>query len=393
VDSDADLETLRRLQRFRKRSHLNPADNSRVSELSQHVGDHGQEPAEYIAALTALHDVVLIGEGMPTEQSGQFLVELVPVLAAAGVWNLGAEWLLHDDQDALDEITTDLNFDEARATELVLRWGMRYGIVPSSRVEVLRAAWATNRQRDQLAPPFRVLGLDYDLDYDNVTDRADLTEPEAWPHLRTRGPSARFMASVIDEQLLKPRRRAVISCSTGHAFTHHRRPYHVDNDRFDVELVGDRVLGAGNHLFAQRADRVATVLLHQPLDGCPGDGPDHVYAADGLVDMVFARHDGPKFPVGFDVSGSSFATLGTSCAHDDSPLGHLADGWIFLAPLQQMRAPEQLSSQLEQFDLAQLRRRMLQGSSRRPDNSIQDLRTAVDTSAAVIEMSLRAVGA
>ena len=393
MNRDADTETLERLERFRQRSMLDAHDAALVSKLGHHIATTGSTPDAYIVQALTTHDVVFLGEDLPTEQSGQFIAGLIEHLAAAGVWHFGAEWLLHDDQAHLDAIVTAPEFDEIGALDAVVRWGMRHGLVPRSRVDVLRAAWEVNQHRDRDAPAFRILGLDYELYYDNVTDRADLTTPEAWPHLRTRGPAARFMAAVIDAEIMRPRHRAVVSCSTTNALTHHRRPHNPSRDRYDVERNDDHVLGTANHLFAQRADRVTTVLMHQPFPADPATGADLVYAAGGLIDMAFARADGPKFPVGFDISLSPLAVLPNQLAHDAAPLGRLAHGWVFLDPLQRLDAPIQVSDQLESIDLADARRRMLHGAHRRPDNDIEQIRGVVDTAAGVIEMKLRSVGA
>ncbi len=388
---EADEDALRRLERFRQRSIVDVEDAARVTELSAFVADHGKDPIGYVVDLMSRHDVVMLGERHPSTQSGELLADLVPALASAGVWNVAAEWLLSEDQAQLDEIVSGDEFDEAAAQRCVLRWAMRSGVVPSLRVEVLRAAWEVNSHRDPNAPWFRVIGLDYDLDYDAVTDRADLHTPEAWPHLRDRGPAARHMATVIEHEFMRPRRRALVSCSTEHALTHHRRPLHPVHDRYDVDIEDDLVYGAGAHVFGWRADRVATVLVHQSLPGRLG-GPAEVYPADGLIDMVFARADAPKWPVGFDITRGPFAALATSSAHDATTLGRLADGWIFLDPFHDLEAPVALADALGADDVDWLRRRMLAGSHRRPDNDLQTLVDVVNTATADLETWFKTIG-
>ena len=388
---EADEEVLARLEQFRRRSIVDVEDATTVTALSSFVADHGVDPIDYVVGLMSRHDVVMLGERHPSTQSGELLADLVPALAAAGVWNLGAEWLLSEDQAQLDAIVSADEFDEVAAQRCVLRWAMRSGVVPALRVEVLRSAWEVNARRDPNAPFFRVMGLDYDLDYDAVTDRADLHTPEAWPHLRDRGPAARHMATIIEHEFMRPRRRAVVSCSTDHAISHHRRPSHPVLDRYDVDCEDDLVYGAGAHVFGLRADRIATVLVHQALPGRIG-GPAEVYPADGLIDMMFARADAPKWPVGFDVTRSPFAPLTTSSAHDPTTLGRLADGWIFLDPFHQLEAPEPLVDALSDEDVDWLRRRMLAGAHRRPDNDLETLVDVVNTETAGLETWFKTVG-
>lgn len=388
---EADQEMLDRIEAFRHRSVTDVEDARTVTALGTHVAEHGNDPVDYVVGLFSRHDVVMLGERLPSTQSGELIADLVPALASAGVWNLGAEWLLSDDQAELDELVTAREFDESNAERCVLRWAMRSAMVPKLRVEVLRSAWEVNTHRDRDAPFFRVVGLDYDLDYDAVTDRADLHTPEAWAHLRDKGTAARHMATVIEHEFMRPRRRAAVSCSTTHALSHHRRRVHPVIDSYDADIEDGLVYGAGTHVFGWRADRIATVLIHQPFPGKIG-GAAEVYPGDGLIDMVFARADSPKWPVGFDVTRSPFATLTTSSAHDPTPLGRLADGWIFLDPFHVLEPPAPMVDALAEDDVPWLRRRMLAGAHRRPDNDLGSLVDAVATSTAEVETVFKTVG-
>ncbi|MCB0989896.1 MAG: hypothetical protein R2770_09565 [Acidimicrobiales bacterium] len=392
MERDADLETIERVERFRKRSYLAPEISAVVNDLIDHVANRGKSPTEYLADKLDAHDVVFLGELMATEQSCRLIVDLIPVLAESGVWHFAADWLLFDDQLALDELVNAPDFNDGMAVELVMRGGAPRVCMPVERVEVLRAVWQYNCTRDPNALPMRVIGLDYEIAYDNVTDRADLTTPEAWPHLRDRGSGARFMAEVIERYITSQRHRALVSCSTANALTHHRRRFHPLHDRIDREVVDGCVVGAGNILYGTMADRVATVLLHQPLLGPDSGSPEHVFVADGLVDLVFARGDGPKFPVGFEIAGTAFAKLTTTSSYESVPLGQLASGWVFLDPLHRLTGPRQLGDHIAQHNVDDIRRRMVPGEVRRPDNGVEQLISALETNRLVSEMTWHAVG-
>ncbi|HEC09116.1 MAG TPA: hypothetical protein ENI86_06050 [Acidimicrobiales bacterium] len=392
MDTGADEQTLDAVDEFRRANHLGAVDHSLVGRLNQHVSDRAASPAEYISGCFGHHDLVFLGEFGPSLQGARFLTELIPHLMDAGVWNLGVDWLLADDQPLIDLLIGAPDFDPDLALNLVYRWGIRHLSINREHVEILRAAWAVNRRRDPGAPNFRVVGLDYDLAYDTVTDTADLLQPEAWTHLRDRGPLSRFMAMVINTEFVSRRARALIAVNTSHALTQYRRPVHPEADRIDTEIDNGRVLGAGNHVFGTMADRVKTVLLHQPLTGTPGMGPELVFPADGLIDLVFAAEDGPKFPVGFDVTGGPFAPLPSSTAHESPALGAWTGGYVFLGPMGAMNAATPAPEAIGEDNLAEARRRTLAGSMRAQTTTLGALHGAMAVQASVTELIWQTVG-
>ncbi len=392
MDIGADELTLDAVDEFRRLNHLGTVDRSLIGRLNQHVSDSSASPAEYITSCFAQHDLVFVGEYGPSRQGFHFLAELVPHLMDAGVWNLGVDWLLADDQPLIDLLIGGPEFDPDLALNLIYRWGIRHLSINREQVDVLRAAWAVNRRRDPGAPSFRVVGLEYDLAYDTVTDTADLLQPEAWVHLRDRGPLSRFMAMVINSEFVSRRARALISVNTGHALTQYRRPVDPETDRMDTEIDNGRVLGAGNHVFGTMADRVKTVLLHQPIAGTPGLGPELVYPADGLIDLVFASEDGPKFPVGFDISGGPFAPLVSSTAHESPALGAWTGGYVYLGPFATMTAATPATEAIGEDNLAEARRRTLAGSMRAPTTDLGTLHGAMAVQASVTELIWQTIG-
>ncbi len=392
VDRAADQVTLDRVQTFRTGRHLEPPDAGQLDRLAEHVADTGLEPSAYIARCFDRHDIVFLGEFGRSRQGGELLQELVPALVDAGVWTLAVEWLLAEDQPIIDGLLGADEYDPTLAAHLIFRWGIRHASIFQEYVDVLEAAWHANRRRDPAAPAFRVLGLDDDLDYDAVTDRADLLEPEAWPHLRSAGPAGRVMANRVQRELLGSRRRALIACSTTHALTHHRRAMHPEFDRIDVDVIDGRVLGLGNHVYGWRADRVMTVLLHQPLPGGVDGGTDLVFGADGLIDLVFALPDGPKYPIGFDIGSGPFAGLSSKTAHDEPVLGGWTNGYLFLDAVANMTSPTPCFTPIDEAHLEEARRRVLPGSLRADDIGVEELRDAVAMQARVAEIIWGTVG-
>ncbi|MGY9074626.1 MAG: hypothetical protein ACKVHU_16960 [Acidimicrobiales bacterium] len=380
-----DSDTYRWVEDYREYRRLTPLDEQQVSDVVDVIGDVGREPAGYVADAFSQHDIIFLGHRTPSLQTGHFLQELIPVLHSKGVWAIGIEYACVDDQELLDALVRGPVFDEALARGALFRWGMRHHFAYCEYLDVLRAAWAVNQRRDPNAPAFRIVALDYDLDTDAVTETADLRSPYPWMHLRHRGSAGRHMANVIMREFIEPGHRALILCRTQHALTRLRRSPHATIDAFDFDLHDGKVVGAANHVYAAIADRAATILIHEalPADGYHGE---FAFPGDGMLDAAFARNDGPKYPVAFDLNGNSLGQLQCSTAVDGGDLASWAHGWVFLESLDRVLAPTPLPNIVDDTNLADARRWALDGHLRRADVTAIDFNAAVSTSAAWTEL-------
>jgi hypothetical protein len=380
-----DEALLDKVEHFRARRRLSGLDARLLDEVIDVIAHEGRDPAEYVADLFEEHQVVFIGEHAPSGQAGAFLQELIPALQAAGVWCLGIEFACVDDQAVLDALLRAPRFDETLARSAVFRWGLRHHFAYREYIDVLRAAWAVNQTKDPLAPMFRIVALDYDIDVDAVTETADLRSPFAWDHLRPRGTAARHMAEVVMREFVERGHRALVLTRTAHALTRLRRAPHHVYDAFDSELVDSRVVGAANHVYAAIADRAATVLIHQPL---PADGElgDYTLAADGVLDAAFARPNGPKYPVAFDVRSGVLGQLSCNTSADGGDLSSRAQGWIFLDTIDRLTAPTPLGEVVDDATIEEARRFSLDPSLRQAESTPADFDAAVVASAAAAEL-------
>ncbi len=149
--------------------------------------------------------------------------------------------------------------------------------------------------------------------------------------------------------------------------------------------MGSCVVGAANHVYAAIADRAATVLVHQPL---PADGEmgDFSLAADGVLDAAFARPNGPKFPVAFDVRAGLLGQLPCLTSLDGGTLSTRATGWVFLDTVDRLAAPTPLERPVDESTLAEARRYSLDPRLRAPTSTPEDFAAAVATGAAAAEL-------
>ena len=357
-----------------------------VDELAEWLRTHGTDPLTYVCDLFERHQVVFVGHHTPTRRAGLFLQDLIAAAYRSGVGIVAIEYACVDDQARLDAVVTGTTFDEQLAREALLRWGIRHNFAYREYLDVLSAVWEVNRRFVGGGVPMRVLGLDYDLDLDAVTDTADLRTSYAWPHLRSRGPVSAHMCEVLLAEVIEPGHRALVLTRTAHALTRARRLPHRVWDAIDAEVVGGYVVGAANRLYEVVADRAVTVLIHEPL---PADGElcDYALVADGVLDATFAMNDDLAVPLAFDVDRGPPARLGCTTSLDREPLGSLATGWIYLERDYERRAPTPLPEPVPAVHVEHARRYALDAVLRDRQSTAGDFAAAVSESASAAELA------
>ncbi len=382
-----DPALLERIALYRHRRGLPPIQPVLLDELADWLRNHGSDPLTYVSDLFERHQVVFVGHHTPTRRAGVFLQDLVAAAYRAGVGIVAMEYACVDDQARLDAVVCGASFDEVLAREALLRWGIRHNFVYREYLDVLSAVWEVNRRfADAGTAPMRVLGLDYDLDLDAVTDTADLRSAYAWPHLRDRGPVSQHMSEVLLSEVVEPGHRALVLTRTAHALTRVRRRPHQVWDAIDAEVVDGRVVGAANRVYEAIADRAVTVLIHEAL---PADGElcDYALAADGVLDTVFALNGDLEVPLAFDVDRGPPARLGCTTSLDREPLGGLASGWIYLERDYERRAPTPLPEPVPAMHMEHARRYALDPVLRDVRSTAGDFEAAVTATAAAAELA------
>jgi len=322
-----------------------------------------------MASLFESARLVLVGEPAPSAQVGSFVQDLPGHLDSAGVHHIGIWWAQADDQDLLDGLVTAPSFDEQAACWAVHRQTVRTGADFAEYLDVLRAAWRHNRRLGPGRPPMRIVGLDAELALDAVTDTADLTQPEAWVHLRPRGPLAMVAAEVVAERILDPGHKALLVVPQAQAFTRWRRPRHPLVDRYDIDVRDGQVLGLGNRLFAMVGDQAVTVLVHGPAHGTAG-GPAWADVAGGRLDAFLAASE-VETPSLLALSGP-LGDLPLGGGWQGLSLAAVARAWLVAAPPGEMRPPTPLRGLVHEGNIDEQRRRALDPILRRLDSTPAD---------------------
>jgi hypothetical protein len=309
------------------RSRTRPPSAGEMKELVDYLTGHWQTPEDYIVSKFARHDIVFVGELHRIRHDPLLIHALIPRLHAAGIYDLGSEFALREDQETIDRLTTADTYDETLARRLVFRrlstWGYK------EYIDIYRAAWALNHSLPREAPRFRVVGLMYRADWAALTGERT---PEIMRRVWHQGSPDRFMARVVLDEFVAKGRKALIYSGSHHALTR----YHQPNYNFETqELYGFTDDRMGNLVYREIGEKAFNIYLHSPwLSRRSSD--EWVLPAGGAIDAVMHELRGRR--VGFDVEGSPFGRLPDSTSyyaigHDGFRLGQFADGYIVQGPV------------------------------------------------------------
>jgi hypothetical protein len=195
-------------------------------------------------------------------------------------------------------------------------------------MDLYRKAWELNRSLPEGAPKFRIVGLDYRIRWDLVTE--DMT-PGRWKAVFFEGPRDEHMARTIIDEFVKKKKKALIYLGQFHAFTRYHAPDY-DFEKKRVTVMRDD--GAGNIVWRKIKRRAFNICLHYPWTTVSG-AKTYDYPVDGVVDRVMK--DSGTLRAGFDVAGSPFGRLGDEGAvyaagRKGFSFGDFCDGYVFLKP-------------------------------------------------------------
>jgi len=314
------------------RAPLPKLDARLRADLRTWMREHGASPEEYVVSKFSDHDVVFLGEYHRIRHDPILVQRLIPLLHRRGVRTLGLEFARAVDQRLIDSLLAMPAYDPNLANRIYWNqwpwWGYQ------EYVDILRAAWALNRELPEGAPPFRVLGLNAVADWSPLWKEEDRGNSEVMRRVLPEGSSDQVMAAVIEREVLSKGLKALVYSGIYHAFTRFHQPSgggQGESVRFSSERMGNRS-------YAAIGDRCCTIFLHSPWPGGGGYEDAEVYPADGALDALIADLPAAEQRVGFDVVGSPFGTLAARSSYwgrviPDFRLDMYCDGWICQMPL------------------------------------------------------------
>jgi len=295
------------------------------------VAETSRPPIDYVVGKFDSADVVLLGEDHAIRQTLEFVESLVPRLYRAGVRNLVMEFGAAEDQQELDRLLTASIYDPAEAKRLMFHYNSAWSWIEYRRL--YEAAWRFNRTLPEGKPPFRIVNMSYVYRWDQFESPRSVAVLQ---RVFWRGTIDGFRADVIETEILMRGEKALVLTGTPHAFSRYAMPMTDDNAdgfcRFDDNWLGNRLL-------RRHPGKVVSILVHQPFPSMPGGGSAYEQPALGAIERILAALGNEAR--GFDLRNGVVGTLPDrsyySMCHADFVLADFFDGYVFLAPIDQLR--------------------------------------------------------
>ena len=275
--------------------------SSEVREQMRAYLAESTSATRFVVDLLGDHDLVLVGETGYVKQQLEFVSELIPELAAAGIRHLGFQYANHADQERIDALVSGEEFDEALARQILFNHMVILGYY--EHLAVFRAAWQVNRVLAPGEQPFRIIGLSVRPNYEPVVRQEDTNDPAILKVVFAGGVPDQVMASVIRRELLDPGHRAVVYTQLQHAFTGFDQAQYRQTMAERGFPDSDRM---GNLLRREYGNRVVSAIFHSPLqDSRSRTG--HGYPVGGLLDDIIKDLPEDRRSHGFLTAPSPFA--------------------------------------------------------------------------------------
>lgn len=304
---------------------LEAADPTK-QELVSYLRSHWQTPEDYVVSKFSNHDIVFIGEYHRIKHDPQFIQSLIPKLYMAGIYNLGIEFGVHEDQEQVDGLINADSYDEKLARHIIFRFLPLWGY--KEYIDIYRGAWVLNHSLPKSAPRFRVVNLSYRPNWAALTGERT---PEVMNKVWHKGDPDKFMGQIILTEFVAKKQKALIYSGRHHAFTRYHQPrYNFQKN----ELYGFEKTRMGNVVYAQIGDRSFNIVLHSPWPS-KHSFDDLRLPVGGTIDEVMREFKTQR--VGFDVKDSPFGRLADAdtyyaVGYDHFTLGTFTDGYVFQGP-------------------------------------------------------------
>jgi hypothetical protein len=359
---------------------------STLAPLLSYADSHFRTPADYIASSFQSRDIVFLGELYKISRNVKLVADLIPILYAAGIRNLGIEYALSEDQARIDALLASPTYSEAEARNITFDWVVTWGF--QEYVDLYKAAWKLDRSLPTGSKPFRIVGLSVRQNWEYVKSEQDLTNPDTVGKILSYGIPDAFMAGVIDREFLAKGEKALVYCGTQHTFTRYRDKEYEKNT---VSMKLTETRRAGNIIFDRIGARVATIILHSPWpDQRAKSGLS--YPVDGIIDALIRALPPEKKSAGFDTTGTPLGALAVQATpyatgYPSLTLADLCDGYVMQGPLSEYHAVTPIQDFVSE---AQKEYAVKNFPGPKPSTiTVKDVSKAIMDDAAALEKALR----
>ncbi|MCR9132941.1 MAG: hypothetical protein NXI08_10215 [bacterium] len=288
-----------------------------------------QSAEDYIVQVFEDRDLVLLGEDHAIKENLEFVADLIPELYEAGVYTIGMEFGAYERQDQVDSLLVADEYDEQLIRDIMFFYNV--GWAYQEYLDIYRAAWMFNQSLIPGERPFRILNISYQYNWGGVEGR---DAPDSEEDVFYLGTADEYRAELLEREILSKDEKALVLVGMVHAFTKYKMPILRPGNENDCEIETDIL---GNMLYQKYPKRIYSVLLHSPFYNYSGRNPFMLQPAGGELEQKLRKTD---YPIGFDLNGSEFGELKDdsffSACSEDFRLKDIFDGYIFLAPFEEL---------------------------------------------------------
>ncbi|ANQ51639.1 ChaN family lipoprotein [Flammeovirga sp. MY04] len=286
-------------------------------------------PKDYIIKKFQNHDIVLLGEDHGVKEHVEFIQDMIPHLYRNGIYQLGMEFGAYEMQEQLDELLIADEYDPQKTKDLFFFYNVGWAFLEYH--ELYHKVWEFNQTLTSQEKKFRIINLSYQFHW----EKFDMNHQEAsLKEVFHLGEIDSFRCEIVKDQVINKKEKALLLVGTPHAFSKFlhdaSKPIENKNCPFVDTYLGHR-------LYDEIGDKVFTILFHQSFLGTKENNYKSVSPANGrLIEMIEKKHIGK---IGFDVSRNIANLTDNSALSECQPhlkLGDVCDGYIFIAPLNEL---------------------------------------------------------
>jgi uncharacterized iron-regulated protein len=306
---------------------------STFSQCQTYLKQNKSNPTDYLINKFNTYDLVILGEDHAVKQNLDFVESLIPQLYEKGVFNICMEFGASEKQKQMDSLTTAEQFNEAVAKEMMYYYNV--GWAYKEYYSICEAVWKFNKSLPPESKKFRIINLSYQYNWSELK-KGEQRTPDNMNKVFAKGTPDKFRATIIENEILKQKQKALLLVGTPHAYTKYSLCH---NDFLKDNFCNCDSDWLGQRLIRKHPDKVYTIILHQPFYNFPNRKPFLISPCNGMIEQLMAENN--NTPFGFDLGKSPMGSIAdssrNSLCYRNFTLGELFDGYIFLVPFSKMQ--------------------------------------------------------
>ncbi len=306
---------------------INGSRSAEFDSALEFLQTSGKPPQDYVLEKFDKYDIILLGEDHAVRNNLVFVTDLIPDLYECGVRNLGMEFGASEMQPKLDSLLSAPEYSPQLARDMMFFYNV--GWPYQEYMDVYEKVWNFNHSLPVGAPLFRVVNLSYQYRWERF---GTFRTPESMAATFYKGTPDKYRSEIVSKEVIQKSEKILLLVGLVHAFARYETGFLQPNsDNFCAYDDG----WLGNRLLNLYPENVFSMMLHMPFGG----NPIAATPGDGKLEMIMELHG--NTPCGFDLIDTPMGRLedhsSYSVCHPDFTLEQLFDGYIFLAPVHQLK--------------------------------------------------------